>query len=224
MEDMGSMEGMKGMGIVENGSVNDREMVHVMLDCDDGLGYASNLQSKERIGGGAYGLDIIAKENDENENEDDKDDDEDEEDDGRYSSEQLIHRCFTMLQGHHPNRDRCIDLEIPEVEFTGFGAGIRSDYKNFVRTIEKLGRPQLDIENFFKQEINPDISVNPNGAMIIKGRYDSNKVGNILRKYIDTYVKCRDSDCASFKTKIVKSNNITFIECQTCGSKLALRK
>lgn len=204
---------------------NDREMMQTVLDCEDGMGYSSNLSFKEQVGGGVYGLDVIPQNKIENDDGDkDEDDEENEENDERYSFEQLISRCYKMLQGHDLNRDRRINMDLPNVEQSGFGAGIRSIYRNFSGMVHRLNRPQLDIENFFKQEINPDISVNANGEMIIKGRYSTNQIQIILRKYIDTYIKCKDSGCASLKTSIIKKNNITFIACQTCGSEIALRK
>ena len=208
-------------GIVEFRS-NDQEINQTMLDCEDGLGYSSNLPSRERVGGGVYGLDAIPQ--DETDNGEGNDEEDDEEDDGRYSFEQLINRCYTMLRGHDLNRDRRINMDLPNVEQSGFGSGIRSIYRNFTEMVHQLSRSQLDIENFFKQEINPDISVNANGEMIIKGRYNTNQIQNILRKYIGTYIKCRDTGCASLKTSVIKKNNITFIACQTCGSELALKK
>ncbi|VBB17804.1 translation initiation factor 2 subunit beta [Yasminevirus sp. GU-2018] len=94
---------------------------------------------------------------------------------------------------------------------------------NFTEVCKSIGRNQDEIQQFLGRELQMATSVKENGSLKIDAIVRATgSIENILRTYVTEYVMCKA--CKSCKTKTVKEDRITFLECTACKSKSALSK
>jgi len=70
--------------------------------------------------------------------------------------------------------------------------------------------------NSFLAEVASTGSVDGNGRLLIKGKFQQKHIERILRHYILEYVQCHT--CKSLETKLHKENRLLFMKCDTCQS------
>lgn len=100
----------------------------------------------------------------------------------------------------------------------------KSCWLNSLEISEIMRRPISHLQDYFKTELGTDISTNPNGSLIIKGRYKSDKIESILKKYIRSYVICES--CRSPHTIIEKDkvSKLKVMKCSECNSTRRIEK
>jgi translation initiation factor 2 beta subunit (eIF-2beta)/eIF-5 len=89
-------------------------------------------------------------------------------------------------------------------------------WKNFKCICNQINRNNeediLHILKFFKKELSVNSSVNKDGHVLIRGRYTSDMIGNILKRYIKIFLKC--DPCKGMNTTVErKQNKLTYIIC-----------
>lgn len=91
-------------------------------------------------------------------------------------------------------------------------------WTNFKETCDGLNRHIDHLFSYIISELNTDASINENKQMIIKGKFHSKNIENILRKYVCCYVQC--SMCRSYETEITKDSNtrLNYLVCSSCKS------
>jgi translation initiation factor 2 subunit 2 len=91
-------------------------------------------------------------------------------------------------------------------------------WTNFKETCDGLNRHIDHLFSYITSELNTDASINENKQMIIKGKFHSKNIENILRKYVCCYVQC--SMCRSYETEITKDSNtrLNYLVCLSCKS------
>jgi translation initiation factor 2 subunit 2 len=91
-------------------------------------------------------------------------------------------------------------------------------WTNFKDTCDGLNRHMDHLFLYTTSELNTDASINENKQMIIKGKFHSKNIENILRKYVCSYVQC--SMCRSYETEIIKDTNtrLNYLVCSSCKS------
>ncbi len=91
-------------------------------------------------------------------------------------------------------------------------------WTNFRETCDGLNRPTEHLFLYITSELNTEASINENKQMIIKGKFHSKNIENILRKYVCCYVQC--SMCRSYETEITKDSNtrLNYLVCSSCKS------
>jgi translation initiation factor 2 subunit 2 len=91
-------------------------------------------------------------------------------------------------------------------------------WTNFKETCDGLNRHIDHLFSYIISELNTDASINENKQMIIKGKFHSKNIENILRKYVCCYVQC--SMCRSYETEITKDSNtrLNYLVCLSCKS------
>ena len=91
-------------------------------------------------------------------------------------------------------------------------------WTNFREICDGLNRPTDHLFLYIISELNTEASINENKQMIIKGKFYSKNIENILRKYICSYVQC--SMCRSYETEITKDSNtrLNYLVCSSCKS------
>ena len=92
----------------------------------------------------------------------------------------------------------------------------KSIWKNFKQICTQINRDKTDdiqhILKFYKKEYSVSPSINKEGQILIKGRYSSEIIGNTLKRYIKTFLKCEP--CKGMNTSIQKKDNrLTYIIC-----------
>lgn len=87
---------------------------------------------------------------------------------------------------------------------------------NFYETCINLNRNLDHLVLFVNSELSTETIITENKQLIIKGKYNSNNIENLLRKYICLYVQC--NLCRSNNTIIKKDNinRIQNLECLIC--------
>lgn len=89
-------------------------------------------------------------------------------------------------------------------------------WKNFKQICKQINRDSDEnlqhILKFFKKELSKPPSINKEGHFIIRGRYRSEMIGDILKRYIKIFLKCEP--CKGLNTSIQKkTNKLTYIIC-----------
>jgi translation initiation factor 2 subunit 2 len=161
---------------------------------------------------------------------DDGDDDKDEEmveegpgawlgTDRDYTYSELLTRLYDTIAGEKgqgeglgmgSNRK---PIEPPKVGRIGTK---RIAWINFMNNCKSVNRKPDHVLAFVLAELGTTGSIGGDNKLIIKGRFQSKQLENVLRKYIAEYVICRT--CRSPETELKKENRLLFKVCKACGS------
>ena len=79
-----------------------------------------------------------------------------------------------------------------------------------------INRKPEHVLEFVLTELGTTGSLTLDNKLIIKGRFQSKQLENVLRKYIAEYVTCRT--CRSPNTDLKKENRILFKVCRDCNA------
>ncbi|KAF7683485.1 Eukaryotic translation initiation factor 2 subunit beta [Astathelohania contejeani] len=88
---------------------------------------------------------------------------------------------------------------------------------NVVTLASMLNRDQDHLTKYILTELSAEGSINKEGKLLIKGRYLSSQIQDILRLYIEHFVVCKACDDTE-DTVIIKENKLFFLRCRKCGS------
>jgi len=89
-------------------------------------------------------------------------------------------------------------------------------WRNFPEICKIMDRQPEHVQSFMLAEVGSTGSIDGNGGLVIKGRFQPKNIENILRNYINEYVKCHT--CKSPETHLKKENRLMFMVCEKCGS------
>eukprot|EP01114_Cavostelium_apophysatum_P010883 TRINITY_DN25029_c0_g1_i1.p1 TRINITY_DN25029_c0_g1~~TRINITY_DN25029_c0_g1_i1.p1 ORF type:complete len:277 (-),score=57.31 TRINITY_DN25029_c0_g1_i1:57-809(-) len=128
-----------------------------------------------------------------------------------YSYEELVSRLFSMNQ--KPEEKTTVKIKPPIVHKEGT---TRTAWTNFPQICQSINRQPDHVIQFVLAEVACTGSVDGNGRLLIKGRFQQKHIERILRHYIVEYVQCHT--CKSLETKLQKENRLLFMKCDTCGS------
>ena len=93
---------------------------------------------------------------------------------------------------------------------------------NFRDLCERMNRILDHVCKFILYELSTTGSLtNNNNSLKIKGKYKSNVIETIIKKYIKEFLLC--NQCKSPKTIIIKENRLNYIECRNCNSKYTIK-
>ncbi|KAJ7632579.1 domain found in IF2B/IF5-domain-containing protein [Roridomyces roridus] len=93
----------------------------------------------------------------------------------------------------------------------------KSIFANVTDICKKMHRQPEHVIAFLFSEMGTTGSVDGNGQLVIKGRFQQKQIENVLRRYIVEYVTCKT--CKSPDTLLTKENRIFFMACESCGSR-----
>ncbi|KAH8928645.1 hypothetical protein BT69DRAFT_1212529 [Atractiella rhizophila] len=138
-----------------------------------------------------------------------------------YQYNELLGRFYTSLYLSHPNLSpysttgaKKYTLAPPQVQKEG---NKRSIFTNVGEICRKMHRSPEHVIQFLFAELGTTGSVDGNGSLVIKGRFQGKQIENVLRRYILEYVTCKI--CKSPDTLLEKDNRLFFVSCQTCNSR-----
>lgn len=132
-----------------------------------------------------------------------------------YPTDFLIDRLYTELE-YLLKSDTKISVEKPQVS----SANKKTFISNFRNICSKLNRTEEDIRLFFEKELNTNVTINQDGALVITGIFKQPGIIHVMTNYIKEYVSCKE--CKSCDTNLIKENRILFLKCNKCLSKKAL--
>nr|VZI30617.1 unnamed protein product [Spirometra erinaceieuropaei] len=135
-----------------------------------------------------------------------------------YSYELLLTRVFSLLRDKNPelmsDQKRRLVMVPPCMARVG---SKKTQFTNFNTICRSLSRDPAHLSAYLFAELGTTGSLDANGALLIRGKYQSKHMEPVLRNYCRTYVLC--STCQSPETSLCKESRLLFLQCQRCGSR-----
>lgn len=138
-----------------------------------------------------------------------------------YTYDELLERVFEIILDKNPEmaagtKPKFV-IKPPQVLKIGTK---KTSFANFTEICKTLHRQPKHLLDFLLAELGTSGSVDGNSQLIIKGRFQSKQIENVLRRYIKEYVTCHT--CRSPETILQKDTRIFFLQCETCGSRCSV--
>ncbi|KAH3765444.1 eukaryotic translation initiation factor 2 subunit beta [Pelomyxa schiedti] len=134
-----------------------------------------------------------------------------------YTYEELAQRIFTLMQRNNPefaNRQRKFIMKPPQVCKEGTKKTV---WMNFAEICQIMHRPPEHVLQYVFAELGTTGSLDGKQQLVIRGRYQIKSIETLIRKYIGEYVSCWT--CNQPDTTLKKENRLSFVVCESCGSK-----
>jgi len=128
-----------------------------------------------------------------------------------YTYTELVSRLFSLTQ--KTEEKTTVKIKPPIVYKEGT---TRTAWVNFPQICVSINRQPEHVLSFVLAEVASTGSLDGNGRLLIRGRFQQKHMERILRHYIVEYVQCHT--CKSLETKLQKENRLLFMKCDTCGS------
>ncbi|MGB9960096.1 MAG: translation initiation factor IF-2 subunit beta [Candidatus Bathyarchaeales archaeon] len=132
-----------------------------------------------------------------------------------YDYEALLKRARSQLPEITSKRER---LEIPRLHYSVIG--MRTVIHNFNEVAEVLNRDPQHILKFLTGELATAATIQESRA-IFQGKFPRETLEKLLQRYMETFVTC--PVCKRPDTKIVKEKRLSFLVCEACGAKSAVK-
>lgn len=135
------------------------------------------------------------------------------------SYQELLSRFFDILKANNP--ELAGDRTGPKFRIPPpvcLRDGKKTIFSNIQDISEKLQRSPEHLIQYLFAELGTSGSVDGQKRLVIKGKFQSKQMENVLRRYILEYVTCKT--CKSINTALKKeqSNRLFFLVCKSCGS------
>lgn len=132
---------------------------------------------------------------------------------------ELLSRFFNILRENNP--ELAGDRSGPKFRIPPpvcLRDGKKTIFSNIEEISEKLQRSPEHLIQYLFAELGTSGSVDGQKRLVIKGKFQSKQMENVLRRYILEYVTCKT--CKSINTELKKeqSNRLFFMVCKSCGS------
>jgi translation initiation factor 2 subunit 2 len=72
--------------------------------------------------------------------------------------------------------------------------------------------------SFVEAEFGTEVSQSASGVLVIKGRFGSEHIESLLRKYVEQYVTCRTCNCMDTTLTRDQQTRLVFLHCNICRS------
>ncbi|CCE64395.1 hypothetical protein TPHA_0H01900 [Tetrapisispora phaffii CBS 4417] len=133
--------------------------------------------------------------------------------------DKLLSRFFNILRTNNP--ELAGDRSGPKFRIPPpicLRDGKKTIFSNIEDISEKLQRSTDHLIQYLFAELGTSGSVDGQKRLVIKGKFQSKQMENVLRRYIMEYVTCKT--CKSINTELKKeqSNRLFFLVCKSCGS------
>jgi translation initiation factor 2 subunit 2 len=133
----------------------------------------------------------------------------------KYDYDALLKRARSQLPEITSKRER---LEIPKLHYSVIG--MRTVIHNFKEIAEVLNRDPQHILKFLTGEL-ATAATTQESRVIFQGKFPRETLEKLLQRYMETFVVC--PVCKRPDTKIVKEKRLSFLVCEACGAKSAVR-
>jgi translation initiation factor 2 subunit 2 len=110
-------------------------------------------------------------------------------------------------------------FEIPKV--LGHVQGNRTVVSNFVQIADTLRRPVDHLLKFILKELATPGDLKGNQSLIFGSKVPAGRINEKIKKYAEEFVLCKE--CGKPDTHIEKEGEFSFVRCQVCGAKHAVR-
>ncbi|XP_064641474.1 eukaryotic translation initiation factor 2 subunit 2-like [Lineus longissimus] len=138
-----------------------------------------------------------------------------------YTYDELLKRVFDIMREKNPEmvagEKKRLVMKPPQVMRVGTK---KTSFANFTEICKMLHRQPKHLLAFLLAELGTSGSIDGNNQLIIKGRFQSKQIENVLRRYIKEYVTCHT--CRSPDTILQKDTRLYFLQCETCRSRCSV--
>ncbi|EPQ50801.1 hypothetical protein GLOTRDRAFT_66502 [Gloeophyllum trabeum ATCC 11539] len=135
-----------------------------------------------------------------------------------YTYQELLQRFYASLHASNPalltSTGKRYVIVPPSLAREG---NKKTIFTNITDICRRMHRQPEHVIQFLFSEMGTTGSVDGQGRLVIKGRFQQKQLENVLRRYIVEYVTCKT--CKSFDTLLTKENRIFFMTCESCGSR-----
>jgi translation initiation factor 2 subunit 2 len=138
------------------------------------------------------------------------------EDTEELTYDQMLSRIYEKMGTVYTASELALKrLQRPKMAMIG---SKRVGWINFGKTAQTLNRSEEHLASFIEAEFGTTVSIDAKNALVIKGRFGSEQIESVLKKYVEQYIKCRT--CKSMDTKLVRDpdSRLYFLKCETCQS------
>ena len=99
----------------------------------------------------------------------------------------------------------------------------RTVWTNFTKNCNELYREINSVKLFIEKELSNISSINGSNELLIKGKYNSNMIMSVFKKYIKTFIQC--NCCSSIRTDIVRDNitKLDVLKCNKCRAERTVK-
>jgi translation initiation factor 2 beta subunit (eIF-2beta)/eIF-5 len=102
-----------------------------------------------------------------------------------------------------------INISKPEVKYENR----KTFWYNFGKNCSQVKRTTAQLKKYYEKELGVETSINEKSSLILRGKYDTNLIASLYKKYIKNYVIC--TSCRSIQTEIIRksSNRLDYLKC-----------
>jgi translation initiation factor 2 subunit 2 len=133
-----------------------------------------------------------------------------------FNYDDLLKRACDQMPEVQTKRER---LELPRIMIQT--VGMRTIINNFKEISDSLDRDPQHLLKFLTREMATAATFHDNRA-IFQGKFRADSFERLLHRYMEGYVVC--PVCKRPDTKIVKEKRLTFLVCNACGAKSAIKQ
>lgn len=133
-------------------------------------------------------------------------------DDGDYDYFELLHNVYVKL-GRSDAETKSHKLDIPSIQLSSVGT-TKTVWCNIKRIAVSIRRDPDHLQKYTVTELAVNSSINGEGQLVMKGRFQVKQIETVVRHYINSYVKC--GNCNGMKTRLSKNDRMNFINCDDC--------
>lgn len=134
-----------------------------------------------------------------------------------YYYNELVDRIYGILKTKNPQlcteKNKRIVMKPPQVYREGT---TKTNFANFQDICNTMNRPPEHVQSFLLSEMGSTASIDGNGCLIIKGKFQGKGIENLLKKYLQEYVIC--SHCGSLETTLTRNSTTRLhsLHCSNC--------
>lgn len=134
----------------------------------------------------------------------------------KYDYDDLLKRACSKMTGVSLKQER---LELPRLLITT--VGMRTIITNFKELADVLDRDPQHILKFLTREMATAATFHESRA-IFQGKFRRESFDRLLQRYMDSFVVC--PVCKRPDTKILKEKRLSFLICNACGARSAIKQ
>ena len=133
-----------------------------------------------------------------------------------FNYEDLLKKACAQMPEVSAKHER---LELPNLMVNT--VGMRTIISNFKEVADALDRDPQHILKFLTREMATAATFQDSRA-IFQGKFRRDSFERLLQRYLDSYVVC--PICKRPDTRIVKEKRLSFLVCNACGAKSAIKQ
>jgi len=93
---------------------------------------------------------------------------------------------------------------------------------NFGMIADHFNRKEQHLKEFILAELGTTGNTDEKRQLVLKGKFQSRNIENVLRQYIKDFIMCKM--CKSANTRMEKVDRLTFITCNECNSRRTVQQ